>query len=241
MRLDIPSLQFLHLSGRLPAEPLEMAVMSRLVRPGDVFVDVGAHWGMYVPHIFGRLGPTGRYMAIEPGPINISFLRKAFTRLGENFQIVQAAISDRSGTSYLHGDGTPGAFISSEQIDAVPVRVERLDSILLPLEEDRCVVMKIDTEGQEAAVIRGCKGLANAGIEPIFFLEYLPSIHGQSREDILDTVEATFGPRYTFWAIDQCAGDLRAFRRGDDLGKGVRNMLAIPAQREERLATIFER
>jgi FkbM family methyltransferase len=239
LRLDIASSQFLHLSGRLPAEPLEMAIMSRLVRPGDVFVDVGAHWGMFVPHILGRLGPAGRYVAIEPGPINISFLRRAFSRSGENFEIVQAAISDWSGTSYLHADGTQEAFISRERLDGVPVKVERLDSILPPLEAQRCMVVKVDTEGQEAAVIRGCKGLANSGIEPILFLEYLPCIRGQSRENILDSIEATFGPQYSFWAIDQHAGRLREFRRGDDLGKGVRNMLALPANRIARLATIF--
>src|SRR5689334_12183837 len=49
--LDMASDAFLYLSGRLPPEPLEVAVASRLVREGDVFLDVGAHRGLYALHI----------------------------------------------------------------------------------------------------------------------------------------------------------------------------------------------
>ncbi|HET9470524.1 MAG TPA: hypothetical protein VFO24_05430, partial [Usitatibacter sp.] len=63
--VDVASEDFRHLSGRLAPEPLEVAVMARLVKPGDVFVDVGAHDGLYILHVLGRLGEAGLYCAFE--------------------------------------------------------------------------------------------------------------------------------------------------------------------------------
>lgn len=235
MHLDMGTPQFLHLSGRLPPEPMELAVMSRLVREGDTFVDVGTHYGLYIPHVLGRLGKAGRYIAIEPSFRNCEFIRKTFGPLDQNLTIRQFAVSDWEGIAYLHADSSPEAFITAEQDNGVAVEVKRLDTILKDVEVDRTLVIKVDTEGQEAAVVRGCTSLAAAKIKPIFMLEYLSAIHGQTRQQVIAAVQAVFGEDYCYWAIDPEKGKLMSFKLGEGVGDEVRNIIALHGQYQERL------
>src|SRR5688572_13442668 len=234
--LDLPTLQFLHLAGRLATEPLELAIMSRLVREGDVFVDVGAHWGLYVPHILGRLGTHGRYIALEPSAANHAFLARTFGTRDPRFELLRIAASDEEGRMYLHGGDTSEAFISAAPGSGDPmVDVRRLDGVLAHVPADRPVVIKVDSEGHEAAVIRGCAGLARQGILPMFLLEYLPQIHGQTRPGIVHAIESTFGPDYSLWAISPRNGTLVRLAGDGATDDEVRNILAIPSRESRRL------
>jgi hypothetical protein len=51
-------------------EPQTLACYERLLRPGDVFIDVGAHVGFHA--LVGRkaVGATGLVIAVEPQPYN---------------------------------------------------------------------------------------------------------------------------------------------------------------------------
>ena len=240
LTLDIPTLQFLHLAGRLATEPLELAIMSRLVREGDVFVDVGAHWGLYVPHILGRLGTHGRYVALEPSAANHAFLARTFGTLDPRLELLGIAASDREGRMYLHGGDTSEAFISTAPGNDDPaVEVRRIDCVLADVPADRAVVIKIDSEGHEAAVIRGCAGLARNAILPIFLLEYLAEIHGQTRSAIGEAIEATFGSDYSLWAISPAAGTLVRLEKDGKTGDDVRNVLAIASRDRHRLDALL--
>lgn len=238
LRLDIPSPSFLHLSGRLPSEPLEVAIASRLVRPGDLFVDVGAHWGLYIAHVLGRLG-DGEYIAIEPSPANAGFLRRTFAEGRGRLRIVEAAICDREGTAYLHREGDSEGYVSADASGGLEVRMTRLDRLLGNVHPDRAVVIKLDVEGQEAAAIRGSSGLAERGIAPIFLLEYLDAMHGQAREDITRSLRAVFGREYVLMAIDQERGSIHELREGESVTGGVRNALAVPPRHLDRLAGLY--
>jgi hypothetical protein len=72
----------------------------------------------------------------------------------------------------------------------------------------------------------------------MFFLEYLPSIHGQTRAAVLLALREIFGSTYQFWAIDQSRGRVHRFEAHEAIGESVRNMLAIPPRHEARMAHI---
>lgn len=235
--LDIASDRFLFLSGRLAPEPLEIALASRMVREGDLFVDIGAHWGLYILHMLGRLGRDGAYYAIEPSTDSIRFLRRAFSRVDARLRFFEVAISEFDGDGHLVAQGSVNDHLSANEPGTVPVRVARLDSMLAGTGlHCGCVFVKADTEGHEAAVIKGCRGLAEAGVRPIFLLEFLPERFGQTRADILNALDATFGKGYTYWAVAASTGCLVRFERADEPGTDVHNFFAIPEEGLDRLS-----
>ncbi|HEX3098368.1 MAG TPA: FkbM family methyltransferase [Usitatibacter sp.] len=237
--VDIASEDFRHLSGRLAPEPLEVAVMARLVKPGDVFIDVGAHDGLYILHVLGRLGEAGLYFAFEPSPTRFAFLQRAFAGAGERLRLFNAALADEAGEASLVDEGSSTAYLGEGGAGA-PVRVARLDEMLdgVPL-EGRAIVMKIDTEGHEARVIRGCAGLASRGVRPVFLVEFLPAIHGQTRVDVIGAIEAVFSGGYRYFGIDEATGTLAEFFASQAVAGHVRNALAVPLAEAGRLGVVY--
>jgi hypothetical protein len=77
--------------------------LERLLRPGDIVIDVGAGNGLYALRAAELVGPTGRVLALEPD-------EEAFRRLTVNPELTvcpwartfRAAAGDRDGA----GDGT---------------------------------------------------------------------------------------------------------------------------------------
>lgn len=236
LRVSIPTDQFVFLSGILCAEPFELAITKRIVRKRDVFVDVGAHWGSYLLHILGRLGEDGIYYAIEPNPANFAFLESAYA--SAQLRCLETAVSDVDGESWMRIEGDVGSHLDNAA-DGIRVRTTRLDTLLKPPEiANRSVVIKVDTEGHEAAVIRSCSGLARAGISPTFLLEFLPEINGQRRDDIIGAVTSVFGAGYTFWAIEPESAVIRRFGAAGDVSASVRNIIALPSAQLDRLEAL---
>ena len=54
----------------------QLAMMSRLVRPGDCFVDVGAHCGLFSRIAERRLAGKGTIVTVEPNPHLHPFIRR---------------------------------------------------------------------------------------------------------------------------------------------------------------------
>jgi FkbM family methyltransferase len=227
--LDIPGDRFLFLSGRLAPEPVEVDLVTRLVGPGDVFVDVGAHWGLYLLHVLGRLRPGGTYVAAEPSGESFRFLSTAYRASPAELRLEESAVSDYDGEGRLIGDGSVHDRLVAAARGMPGVKVVTLDTLLAPVPlAGRRVFVKVDTEGHEAAVVRGCKGLAAAGVRPVFLLEFLKEMHGQTRDDVLGAFAATYGPVYDFWAVDASSGRLTRFESAAEVRGEVRNMLAVP-------------
>jgi FkbM family methyltransferase len=236
VKLDLRSEDFLHLSGRLATEPLEVAVMSRLVRDGDLFVDAGAHRGLYVLHVLGRLGPEGRYHAFEPSPTLFRFLQRSFAPLDPRLVLRDAAVSDVEGDAVLEDEGELTARLIGADASGTRVRTARLDAALADVDfARRVLVMKLDTEGCEARVIRGCAGLARRGVRPVILTEFIPDMYGQSRAEVMGAIAETFGAGYRYLAIDGEGGALREFAPGEALPARIRNILAVPEERMDRL------
>lgn len=57
-------------------EPHVMAALRRILRPGDTFVDLGAHIGYHSYFAAGPAGASGRVFSFEADPANFLRLRK---------------------------------------------------------------------------------------------------------------------------------------------------------------------
>jgi FkbM family methyltransferase len=139
------------------------------LHPGDCFLDVGSHVGLYAIGAALRVGRGGRVIAFEPTPATIVKLKKNvdLNDLGDRISINDIALSHQSGTAEFLTTGTsmmnsifagtpPGQTRGGGPERRIHVRTARLDEFLDPA---RSHVAKIDTEGHELPVLLGAERL----------------------------------------------------------------------------------
>jgi FkbM family methyltransferase len=159
--------------------PELVALLVQLLGGGASFVDVGAHIGLVAIPVTER--SDCRCLAIEPEPRNFALLERNIERhgLGEHITAlhcaahsahasVRLALSrDNSGDHHL----LPMGMASPRATIEVPAR--RLDDLLAAHPLPGPLVLKLDTQGAEAQVLRGApRALANASH---VLLEYWPA------------------------------------------------------------------
>ncbi|VVM04892.1 partial 31-O-methyltransferase, partial [Methylacidimicrobium cyclopophantes] len=162
--------------GGEPECAAELLRFGRRCRPGMVFLDVGAHFGVF-SLVALRLGGGGaRAVAIEPSRQAIRVLRKqaALNGMLGQLEVVMAACSDRSGWISLVAEGpAAGHYLTPQRnrpaSETQAVRAVTIDGLLAE-RGLRPTHLKIDVEGQEAAVLRGAESCLR-GHRPLVFLE----------------------------------------------------------------------
>lgn len=134
----------------------EEGFLRSYLRPGDVFVDVGANIGMLSLLASGLVGSSGRVYAIEAHPrIHRYLVRNVLLNRKSNINCIHAAMDEMPGEllfSNEHWDELNAVLnIGEERGLMVPSRT--LDS--LPTGKGSISLLKIDTEGYELKVLRG--------------------------------------------------------------------------------------
>src|SRR5207248_8868819 len=84
-------------------------VIAAALRPGDVYVDVGAHVGCHTLVAARVVGPAGLVVAVEPNPPSASRLRRnlALNGFEARAQVLEVAASDGPGTALLYPSDDP--------------------------------------------------------------------------------------------------------------------------------------
>lgn len=144
------------LAGLVYANPFEwreIGLWRRTLKPGDLFIDIGANIGSYTLWAI-ELGAT--VIAIEPSPRSATMLRENLSLNGYTAEVIEAAIADFSGSARMTSDkGALNHLVLGDGADAgVTDRVEvrTLDEVL----GDRVAAgVKVDVEGAEPLVVRG--------------------------------------------------------------------------------------
>ncbi len=147
-------------------EPAITAFVQSELKPGDLFVDVGANIGYYTILAAGLVGATGRVVAYEPSPSVFGRLARnvAANGAGGTVTLCPIAISDRAETVNLylgppenvgHTSTVPSSHHHFEaQVEALP-----LSQALAKSELSKLKVIKIDVEGTEHKVVAGMADL----------------------------------------------------------------------------------
>ncbi len=160
----------------------EESLLREVLRPGDVFVDVGANIGVLSLVASSIVGENGHVFAVEAHPKTVEYLR-GNVRLNktENVSIIHAAAGDREGTVHFTSRRSDDQNCISNSGPKVPLRT--LDSLLpdVPVR-----LLKIDVEGFELFVLRGA-GRSLQRAEMIYFesCESLFQKFGYSTSDVL--------------------------------------------------------
>ena len=155
-----------------PYEPGLSQAIRRLLRTGDVFLDVGANVGYFSVLAGHIVGETGHVVAFEPHPEALATFRAATAVNGLSgvITIVEAALGNAEGTVrfFLSVDTVlstidPARSPARDQFSfdrSIEVRQLTLDAWLAERQDlvPRIRAIKIDVEGTEADVVEGMQG-----------------------------------------------------------------------------------
>lgn len=139
-------------------------VCRRLLRPGDVVVDIGANYGVVSLLAAQLVGNGGMVHALEPQPAVADLLRRSVAANGfGHLHVHEVALSDADGELELRipTGNLGGASLSrpAERGSSVMVRVRHGGTFLSELGLSRIRVLKVDIEGHEAQFLRGAHEL----------------------------------------------------------------------------------
>jgi FkbM family methyltransferase len=131
----------------------DMAFLLHLLRPKDLFVDVGANIGSYT--ILASAVCGAQSIAAEPDPDTMLWLKKnvAANRIEAIVVLIDAAIGSRSGSlQFTRGKDAVNSVATESDPNTRMVQVRTLDELLA---SQNPVLLKIDVEGYEPEVIAG--------------------------------------------------------------------------------------
>jgi FkbM family methyltransferase len=126
----------------------EMLVWKRYLRPGDLFIDIGANIGSYSVYA-AECG--AEVISVEPVPHNAKRVRENLNLNGYAGQVVQKALSDHPGSVRITADKDSLNHLVDE--GGIEVTATTLDDLL----GNRSAVAKIDVEGAEELVLAGAR------------------------------------------------------------------------------------
>lgn len=139
-------------------EPVLTRVVSNILRPGDVFVDLGAHEG-YFSLTAAASCPSATIHSIEPFPASVGWIRSNVESSNlRNVQVHALAIADSDGERMIvagqHTGSTHLVDLDPDAKQTLPVQAMSLDTFVRTIGRPRVRFMKIDCEGAELLVFR---------------------------------------------------------------------------------------
>ncbi len=145
--------------------------LGRHLQPGDLFIDVGAHWGLYALTAATRWPGEVAVLAIEPEPENLRHLQNWIIRNGvaQDVAVVAAAAGAQEGTGTFARNSTMGHSLAAPgaetPLGTFSARLTTIDAVLRqhPDLQGRRTFLKIDVEGHEPEVIEGAQALIDSG------------------------------------------------------------------------------
>ena len=162
-------------------------LLSDLLIKGDVFVDVGASYGIESIPCAKIVGQKGKVFSFEPHKISYNLLCKSLLENKlDNVVTMPFAVSSNDETKSLsvQPNNYGLSSILAYEEGNIPVECIRLDSIKYLL-NNKIKILKIDTEGYEFEVLKGAKEIFELNKPDHVIIEILPknTVHLFDREE----------------------------------------------------------
>ncbi len=226
--------------GSCPHEPELQAIFRRIIRPGDLVVDVGAHEGLHTMLFSSLVGPSGHVHAFEPNPALTPCLRRTIAA-SPNITLHECALGASAGElPFYIPDGHDSMASLADWTPAVrrgvgPRRVLRVPTVRLDdiqLGGSRGArppqLLKVDVEGAELLVFQGARRLLDQVNAPIVIFEQLGAAAralGYEATAAADFLKSLRAPGFELYQIRDDGG-IRPL--GEEV-PGRFDILAVPA------------
>lgn len=175
-------------------DPTTFLMIDKIVKKGDICLDIGANVGGITFAMAKRVGESGKVFAFEPGaPI--------FQRLKSNIEMnqdlkniiipFQLGISDKTTNCYWkEHQGLPGngSIVEFGESNEKPVAVTTVDDHLLKNPIEKLNFVKIDVEGMEYEAIKG-GGDTWKKYLPVIYYETIQTFEIKRKEPTLKYIE----------------------------------------------------
>jgi len=176
----------------------------RVVKSGDIVIDVGSNIGYMVAHFAMMAGTSGQVHAFEPVPFifqRLTLLAEAAESVGYSLRANPCCLGDREGTVQIlvpQANGNigrntivSGFLLPGDIIETVTAPMITLDSYFAQeqLDPEKISLIKIDVEGAEPLVIQGMRNFLSGGTRPVIICEINPQV----MEKISITPQTFFG------------------------------------------------
>lgn len=160
-------------------EPESVRVISKLLKPGAIFFDIGAHVGQFTLVASKLVGSEGQVHSFEPDPESFRWLAQNLkkNRIANVF-LNQVVVTDRVGYREFHlaapenmgsGSITPPRNPSRRTLRVPSTSIAEYCQTR---QIHRVDFMKIDVEGAEIEVLTGGALLFNGNDRPILHIEF---------------------------------------------------------------------
>lgn len=160
-----------------PFAPDEIALLKKILKPGMVFVDIGANIGYFSLIASKLIGETGKVFSFEPDPDNFFLLEKNIKANNyKNIIAVKKAVADKIGKAklYLDKENLCGhSLVSKEGNKFVETETITLDEFFR--NNKKIDVIKIDVEGFEPVALEGMKEIIKSNDNLILITEFYPN------------------------------------------------------------------
>jgi FkbM family methyltransferase len=175
-------------------EPYETQLISSIIEPGDVVLDIGTHIGYYTL-IFAKLvGQNGKVFAFEPEPTNFQLLERNVRVNGySNVILEQKAVSNRNEKKklYLSKESSGMHTVYKSQyanLDSVKIETISLDNYFRNY-GGKIDFIKMDIEGSEYTALEGMQTVLQRQNDIKLLVAFFPSAireYGYKPEQCID-------------------------------------------------------
>ncbi|MBG84306.1 MAG: hypothetical protein CMJ40_07165 [Phycisphaerae bacterium] len=225
----------LHSTGTY--EPFTRGLCLDALESGMVFLDIGAHVGLYTLPAARRVGEAGRVIAFEPHPSNRGLLEENLARNNvQNVTVVPAAVSNSPGvlelqvSSFNTGDHRLYRG-SSTRAKTVRTDVVSVDAWLESAGISKVDMVKMDVQGAEASVLEGMRRTMESNRELRMIIEYTPWMLRESGADPMAVLTDLESDGFALSIIDEAHGTVQSASAADVHkacpGRSYVNILAV--------------
>lgn len=156
---------------------------------GDVtLIDCGADIGTVTAHLVARCKNIKRVVAFEPNRAAYGVLERNLRAMRVSAEARHAAVANFTGRGKLvraPQDPSAHAMYISPAVDG-PIEVLRIDDLGLP--SNAAIVIKIDVEGTEAAVVEGAAATIRRAREVLVAFEAHPRVAARVGRDPVEVM-----------------------------------------------------